>query len=157
MAEAAKKATSAKPSATKSDLAARIKARAEQPPTPAKKAAPRKRASSTGSSAATPIEAARTRKNAAAPTRTVRRPEYADTTAAEKYTERVNLKITPEMKRELLLAKLDDRISESARLRGMLELWMEGRPQPDPDNPGQTTEPGRYTKAVDLRARRYRG
>jgi len=87
----------------------------------------------------------------------MRHPDTPAATAADKYSERINVYLSPEMVTALKMAQVEDKISLSARLRGMIEFWMEGRPKPDPDNPGQMTAPKRETRAIDLRAKKHRG
>lgn len=91
-----------------------------------------------------------------AQTTPVRRPEHPSTPAADKYTKVITLRITPEMGRALAMAKLDDKIDANARLRGMIDYWMESLPQPDPERPGQMTPMGRSAKAINERAKKHR-
>lgn len=59
------------------------------------------------------------------------------------FTERINLTVTPDQNRSLDLARVDDGIDKTARLRAMIELWQEDE---------------RLRKRIDRRARdnRYR-
>lgn len=63
-------------------------------------------------------------------------------TAAERYSERINIPVSADMVRALKLGQADDRITTAARIRAMIDLWAEG---------------GRWTKSVDSRARQHKG
>lgn len=89
------------------------------------------------------------------PSMPMRRPESPAATAGDKYSERINLYITPQMAEALKIAQVHDRITISARIRGMIDLWMEGQPDPQADPP--RTEPSRIVKAMDIRARKHKG
>ncbi len=86
----------------------------------------------------------------------LRRPEHPDTPSADVYTKRVPVSVTPDMARALDMAKLDDGLTRAARIRGMIEYWMEGLPEQNTDT-GETGQTGRQTKAINQRARKHRG
>lgn len=134
----------AKPSKTSTDLTTRFKQATSAPAEPAQPKAKSRRATT---KKATPAK-----KSARVPNR---RPTSPDATATDRFPVRVNLWISQEQQRALVEAKLEDGINTSARIRGALEYWMEGRPRTDPQT-GETTKTGRQTTAIDLRARQQR-
>lgn len=139
----------AKSNKTSADLAARFKQATSTPAEPTQ-TKPKKSAPSRSNTTDQP---ASTKKQ---PTRVPnRRPTSPDATATDRFPVRVNLWISEEQQRALVEAKLDDGINSSARIRGALEYWMEGRPQPEPET-GEAGKTGRQTKAIDLRARQQR-
>lgn len=52
-------------------------------------------------------------------------PMPAEQDKPEKFPARISMTATPDMKRDLELARLDDGIEVTARLRAMITLWQE--------------------------------
>jgi hypothetical protein len=53
-------------------------------------------------------------------------PMPAEADRPEAYSARIPLKVGADMKRDLELARVDDHIEVSARIRAMIELWRQG-------------------------------
>lgn len=53
------------------------------------------------------------------------RPMPAEQAKPEKFPARISMKVTPDMKRDLELARIDDGVEVTVRLRAMITLWQE--------------------------------
>jgi hypothetical protein len=70
----------------------------------------------------------------------------ADADRPEAYPERILLKVPADMKRDLELAKVEDRIEISARIRAMISLWRDGGEfRADVDRRARTTGRPKHT------------